>query len=131
MTLVALGKFLSPDSDSFVANAFVSSHLDYYYSIFRSLRGANLHRIQCIQNTLACIVGYQHLASYQVQQYVQGGHINIQMCRRSNFSPCNFNYNTCCCKTGKGFDEIPCKVVWSSADAMFVIFHLLLRLSLI
>ena len=39
-----------------VANAFVSSRLDYYNSLFRSLSKFNLHRLQSIQNSAARIV---------------------------------------------------------------------------
>ena len=39
-----------------VANAFVSSRLDYCNSLFRSLSTVNLHRLQCIQNCAARIV---------------------------------------------------------------------------
>ena len=39
-----------------VANAFVSSRLDYCNSLFRSLSKFNLHRLQSIQNSAARIV---------------------------------------------------------------------------
>ena len=39
-----------------VANAFVSSRLDYCISLFRSLSTFNLHRLQSIQNSTARIV---------------------------------------------------------------------------
>ena len=39
-----------------VANAFVSSWLDYCSSLFRSLSKFNLHRLQSIQNSAASIV---------------------------------------------------------------------------
>ena len=39
-----------------VANAFVSSWLDYCNSLFRSLSKVNLHRLQSIQNSAARIV---------------------------------------------------------------------------
>ena len=39
-----------------VANAFVSSRLDYCNSLFRSLSKVNLHRLQSIQNSAARIV---------------------------------------------------------------------------
>ena len=39
-----------------VANALVSSWLDYYNSLFRSLSKASLHRLQSIQNCVARIV---------------------------------------------------------------------------
>ena len=37
------------------ANAFVSSCLDYCNSLFRGLSCFHLHKLQFIQNTLACI----------------------------------------------------------------------------
>ena len=39
-----------------VANAVVSSRLDYCNSLFRSLSDFNLHKLQCIQNSSARIV---------------------------------------------------------------------------
>ena len=39
-----------------VANAFVSSRLDYYNSLFRSLSKFNLHKLQSIENSAARIV---------------------------------------------------------------------------
>ena len=39
-----------------VANAFVSSQLDYCNSLFRSLSKVNLHRLQSIQNSAARVV---------------------------------------------------------------------------
>ena len=51
--------YLSVDGAILVANALVSSHLDYFNSLFRSLTSINLHRLQCIQNTLARIVTNQ------------------------------------------------------------------------
>ena len=39
-----------------MANAFVSSWLDYYNSLFRSLSKFSFHKLQCIQNSSARIV---------------------------------------------------------------------------
>ena len=39
-----------------VANALISSQLDYCNSLFRSLSKLNLHKLQCIQNSAARIV---------------------------------------------------------------------------
>ena len=39
-----------------MANALVSSQLDYCNSLFRSLSKFNLHKLQCIQNSAARIV---------------------------------------------------------------------------
>ena len=39
-----------------VTNVFVSNHLDYYNSLFRELPSFSLHKLQCPQNTLECIV---------------------------------------------------------------------------
>ena len=49
-------QFLTHDASVSVANAFVSSRLDYYNSLFRSLSKVNLHRLQSIQNSAARIV---------------------------------------------------------------------------
>ena len=49
-------QFLTHDASVSVANAFVSSRLDYYNSFFRSLSKVNLHRLQSIQNSAARIV---------------------------------------------------------------------------
>ena len=49
-------QFLTQDAVVSVANAFVSSQLDYGNSIFRSLSKVNLHRLQSIQNSAARIV---------------------------------------------------------------------------
>ena len=38
------------------ANALVGSHLDYYNSLFRGLSTLDLHKLQCIQNSLARFV---------------------------------------------------------------------------
>ena len=49
-------RFLTYDVSVLVANALVSSHLDYCNSLFRSLSNFNLHKLQCIQNSAARIV---------------------------------------------------------------------------
>ena len=49
-------QFLTHDAAVSVANAFVSSRLDYCNSLFRSLSKFNLHRLQSIQNSAARIV---------------------------------------------------------------------------
>ena len=49
-------QFLTQDAAVSVANAFVSSQLDYCNSPFRSLSKVNLHRLQSIQNSGARIV---------------------------------------------------------------------------
>ena len=48
--------FLTHDVSVLVANAIVSSRLDYCNSLFRSLSKFNLHKLQCIQNSAAKIV---------------------------------------------------------------------------
>ena len=48
-------QFLTHDEAVSVANAFVSSRLDYCNSLFRSLSRLNLHRLQSIQNSAARI----------------------------------------------------------------------------
>ena len=49
-------QFWTHDAAVSVANAFVSSRLDYCNSLFRSLSKFNLHRLQSIQNSAARIV---------------------------------------------------------------------------
>ena len=49
-------QFLTQDAAVSVANAFVSSRLDYCNSLFRSLSKVNLHRLQSIQKSAARIV---------------------------------------------------------------------------
>ena len=49
-------RFLNHDASVLVANALVSSRLDYCNSIFRSLSKFNLRKLQCIQNSAARIV---------------------------------------------------------------------------
>ena len=49
-------QFLTHDASVLVANALVSSRLDYCNSLFRSLAKFNLHKLQCIQNSAARIV---------------------------------------------------------------------------
>ena len=51
-----LRRFLTHDVSVLVANALVSSRLDYCNSLFRSLSKFNLHKLQCIQNSAARIV---------------------------------------------------------------------------
>ena len=51
-----VGRFLTHDASVLVANALVSSRLDYCNSLFRSLSKFNLHKFQCIQNSAARIV---------------------------------------------------------------------------
>ena len=51
-----LRRHLSRDCAVVVANALVSSRLDYCNSLFRSLAAKDLHKLQCIQNSLARIV---------------------------------------------------------------------------
>ena len=46
-------RFLTHDVSVLVANALVSSRLDYCNSLFRSLSKFNLHKLQCIQNSAA------------------------------------------------------------------------------
>ena len=49
-------KYLTPEVAVLVANALVSSRLDYCNSLFRGLSGFNQYKLQSIQNTLAPIV---------------------------------------------------------------------------
>ena len=49
-------QFFTQDAAVSVANAFVSSWLDYCNSLFRTLSKFNLHRLQSIQNSAARIV---------------------------------------------------------------------------
>ena len=49
-------QFLTHDVSVLVANALVSSRLDYCNSLFRSLSKFNLRKLQCIQNSAARIV---------------------------------------------------------------------------
>ena len=49
-------RFLNHDTSVLVANALVSSRLDYCNSLFRSLSKFNLCKLQCIQNSAARIV---------------------------------------------------------------------------
>ena len=46
-------QYLTHDAALMAANALVGSRLDYYNSLFRGLSVANLHKLQCIQNSLA------------------------------------------------------------------------------
>ena len=49
-------RFLTHDVSVLVANALVSSHLDYCNSLFRSLSKFSLRKLQCIQKSAARIV---------------------------------------------------------------------------
>ena len=49
-------QFLTQDAAVLVANVFVSSWLNYYNLLFRSLSKSNLHRLQSIQNCADRIV---------------------------------------------------------------------------
>ena len=49
-------QFLTHDASVLVANALVSSRLDYCNSLFRSLSKFNLYKLQCIQNSATRIV---------------------------------------------------------------------------
>ena len=48
-------KHLTDEAAILAANALVTSRLDYYNSLFRSLSSLNMCKVQCIQNTLARI----------------------------------------------------------------------------
>ena len=85
-------QFLTQDAAVSVANAFVSSQLDYCNSLFRSLSYVNLNRLQSIQNSAARIVTnlcqYTHitpvhqetpLAPYSVSLGVQTGYPYVQV----------------------------------------------------
>ena len=85
-------QFLTQDAAVLVANAFVSSRLDYCNSLFRSLCKVNLHRLQSIQNSAARIVtnwckytritpvlGETPLAPYLVSLRVQTGYPGVQV----------------------------------------------------
>ena len=72
-TPVRLILFLSGDSKGMhgdavlVAKALVGNCLDYCNSLFRSLSAFHLHRLQCVQNSLARIVAnitkYSHITT--------------------------------------------------------------------
>ena len=49
-------RYLTDEAAKLSANAMVSSHLNYYNSLFRSLSNFNMRKLQCIQNTLSRIV---------------------------------------------------------------------------
>ena len=49
-------QYLTDEAAILLANALVSSGLDYCNSLFRSLSSLNMRKLQCIQNTLARIV---------------------------------------------------------------------------
>ena len=48
-------QYLTDEAAILMANALVSSHLDYCNSLFRSLSSLNMRKLQCIQNTLTKI----------------------------------------------------------------------------
>ena len=58
-------RHLSRDTAVVVANALISSRLDYCNSLFRSLSSRDLRKLQCVQNTLARVVTrtkkYEHI----------------------------------------------------------------------
>ena len=54
--LCRIRQYLTPEVAVLVANALVSSRLDYSNSVLRDLQCFNLHKLQSIQNTLVCIV---------------------------------------------------------------------------
>ena len=60
-------RFLSVDTSVLIANALVSSHLDYCISLFCSLSSCNATRLQYVQNALArfvtCASKYTHITS--------------------------------------------------------------------
>ena len=66
-------QYLTPEVAVLAANALVSSHLDYCNSLFRGLSCFNQHKLQSIQNTLACIVTnhrkYAHVTPILKQLY--------------------------------------------------------------
>ena len=65
--LHCIRRFLSVDTSVVIANAVVSSHLDYCNSLFRSLSSRNATRLQYVQNALARFVTgaskYTHITS--------------------------------------------------------------------
>ena len=65
--LHCLRRFLSIDTSVVIANALVSSRLDYCNSLFRSLSSRNATRLQYVQNALARFVTgaskYTHITS--------------------------------------------------------------------
>ena len=58
-------KHLTDEAAILPANALVTSGLDYCNSFFRSLSSLNMHKLQCIQNTLARIVTNCHISYSQ------------------------------------------------------------------
>ena len=54
--LKQLRGYLTCEAALLAANALVRSRLDYRNSLFRSLSALDLHRLQCVQNSLARIV---------------------------------------------------------------------------
>ena len=49
-------QYLTDEAAVLAANALVSSRLDYCNSLFKRLSSFNMHKLQCIQNTLGRIV---------------------------------------------------------------------------
>ena len=49
-------QYLTDEAAILAANALMSNLLDYCNSLFRSLSSLNMHKLQCIQNTLSRIV---------------------------------------------------------------------------
>ena len=64
-------QYLTHNAAILVANAFVSSRLDYCNSLFRSLSKSNLQKLQCIQNSAARIITnssrYSHITPLMKQ----------------------------------------------------------------
>ena len=54
--LKPLRGYLSHHAALMPANALVGIRLDYFYSLFRNLSALDLHKLQCVQNSLARIV---------------------------------------------------------------------------
>ena len=76
-------QFLTQDAAVSVANAFVSSLLDYRNSIFKSLSKFSLHRLQSIQKSASRIVTnlskYTQITPYTVSLKVQTGYPGVQV----------------------------------------------------
>ena len=116
-------KYLSVEQTILVANALVSSPLDYCNSLFRSLSCTNLRRLQCIQNTLARIVTnhrrftraspilkslhwlpVKYRSMFKVATFVYKFLTYNHPCYfSSSFVPYNCNYNTRRSRTDKKF----------------------------
>ena len=65
--LHCIRRFLSVDASVVIANALISSHLDYCNSLFRNLSSHNATRLQYVQNAVARFVAgaskYTHITS--------------------------------------------------------------------